>query len=212
MSRLGQPPVPGQEHLGGWVDDVWRGEKCGEVGGWCPRLFAHLKEMLPVRSMLDIGCGTGASLKMAKRHGLDMNLCCGIEGDPSAIAAADESIRSRIILHDYCVAPALRYGEYDLCWSVEFLEHIDEAYLKNVLSDMRRCKVVVCTANPDASGGWHHTNCKAESYWINTFAIAGFTFSPFMTELVHSIARPDLEQSDPCCWFVARSSMFFRRD
>jgi 2-polyprenyl-3-methyl-5-hydroxy-6-metoxy-1,4-benzoquinol methylase len=172
-------------------------------------VWDHLKELWHVRSFLDIGCGVGASLSWWHPRGIE---CHGIEGDPTAVAAASADIRHLIRPHDYVTGPSLRPTEsYDLGWSIEFLEHVEERFLPHILADMRQCAHIVVTASPSADGGHHHVNCKPRDWWLHVMSGVGMEYMQLTTELAHVIGHRELEGSDPNGWFVARSSMVFRR-
>jgi hypothetical protein len=80
-----------------------------------------------------------------------------------------------VIIHDFTIGP-LDVEPRDLCWSVEFLEHVREQYMDNYFSIFDKCNYILCTANPNANKGHHHVNAKPMSYWIEKFNERGFSF------------------------------------
>lgn len=210
MSRLGQAGDPATPHLGGWVNENFGSRQVGEVGTYCPDVWDFLAERLKVRRYLDIGCGVGASLRHMKEKGIEV---VGVEGDRSAVAAADESVRGDIILHDYNTGPAIKEAEFDLCYSAEFVEHVGEKFIRNFLLDMGRCRNVLITHAGPGQGGHHHVNCRQGDYWVGALAAAGFRNDEVMTEIVRALAG-DLAsgaRGGACCWFGARSFLFFSK-
>lgn len=119
-----------------------------------------------VKTMVDVGCGTGGMLMAALYHGIR---AIGIDGDPMLRPS---------ILHNFDDGP-LSIPETDLGWSVEFLEHIEEKYLNNVFSVLSKCKYVVCTHN-EHPGPWHF-NCRENAYWTDQFTRRGFRYDPETT-------------------------------
>lgn len=66
--------------------------------------------------------------------------------------------------------------KFDLCWCVEFLEHVEEKYMDNYFDTFKKCKYVFCTYAPKGKGGYHHVNTQDEDYWINKFHHFNFSF------------------------------------
>jgi hypothetical protein len=134
-----------------------------------------------VKSMVDIGCGRACVIKDASDiHQLDV---LGIDGDPGTLHGEYNFERPDVpfLLHDYATGPAPIDREFDLCWSVEFLEHVDEKYMDNWMTDVKRCKYVVCTHAEPGDGGRHHVNEQYMEYWENKFEEYGFTFDVDLT-------------------------------
>jgi hypothetical protein len=72
--------------------------------------------------------------------------------------------------------------EFDVGWCVEFLEHVEEKYIPNIMDTFRRCKIVVAThALPGDTGGWHHVNLQSPEYWIKKFEDEGFIYDELKT-------------------------------
>ena len=139
----------------------------------------HMIRILNVKSMLDIGCGPGGMVKLAKSKGLD---AYGIDGDFSV--ERDKEIESNIKIHDYEVGPSDFDKQVDLIWSVEFLEHVWEKYQKNYMKDFQRGKFVIVTYAPPGKAGHHHVNCNTQEYWIDVFKKYGFSYDANMTRMI----------------------------
>jgi len=135
-----------------------------------------------IKSMLDIGCGRACVIDDAKTiHGLEV---LGIDGDPGDLHGEFNFKRPPVPfqLHDYTTGPApLDDREFDLCWSVEFLEHVDETYMDNWMEDAKRCKYVICTHAEPGDGGRHHVNEQFREYWVEKFNHYGFDFDVDLT-------------------------------
>lgn len=135
--------------------------------------FDYLVSHFQVKNMVDIGCGPGGMVYYALSKGIK---AVGVDGDPSV--ARDCPV---IIEHDYTRKP-LYLGEFDLGWSVEFVEHVEELYLQNFMETFLSCKHVFITAAVPGQDGFHHVNCQWGSYWIRKFEEAGFTLDQEATE------------------------------
>jgi SAM-dependent methyltransferase len=125
----------------------------------------YMVENYGVSSLLDIGCGTGGMLEVAHQAGLEV---AGIDGDFTAKRNAP------VLVHDFTAGPAEFENTFDLAWSVEFLEHVEEQYMDNYMAAFQRCKYALVTFAPEGTPGHHHVNCRDEGYWVNKFADYGF--------------------------------------
>jgi len=97
---------------------------------------------------------------------------------------------------------------YDLGYSVEVLEHIDEKYINNYMPIFENCKYVVIMAAPPGWPGVHHVNCKDHDYWIDVFSKHGLIHYPYGTKLVRESStmnnkRPYHKR------FIAHRALFF---
>ena len=129
-----------------------------------------------VKSILDIGCGRGCVIKDA----IDLHQMegLGIDGVEDSFLQNWNFTRDiPFVLHDYTKGAApLKDWEGDLCWTVEFLEHVEEKYIPNFMVDVQRCKYVICTHARPGDGGRHHVNEQNHDYWIKAFDQYGFDF------------------------------------
>ena len=126
------------------------------------------------KSFLDIGCGPGGMVELAKSKGL---LVKGIDGDHT-LKRPNETDYT---LHDFTKAPLIPDFGYDIGWSVEFVEHVEEKYIPNYMPCFQSCNTVVITYAPPGWEGHHHVNLKDEDYWIQTFATNGLKHNAEMT-------------------------------
>jgi hypothetical protein len=153
-------------HLGGHFGNVNKD----------PAVLRYLVERYDIRSMLDVGCGPGGMLDEAEALGV---WAAGVDGDPY-VREADR----RIILHDYTTGPLVMPVE--LIWCTEFVEHVEEIYLGNILTTLcePHVRVLYLTAAPLGFPGHHHVNCQPESYWIDLLARYGWAKDEEATQWV----------------------------
>lgn len=141
------------EHLGGHMNKVHtdRGP-----------LKIMMKEY-NCKSLLDIGCGPGWQVDVAKDLGYQSY---GIDGDWTVLPK-----KPNFWLHDFTEGPVEHEANerYDLAWSVEFLEHIEEQYLPNVMESFRLCKYAIVTHAVPGQNGHHHVNLQEKQYWVDKF-------------------------------------------
>lgn len=173
------------EHLGGYVPG-------GDPDTWYPDLWRWLIDDQGVKSMIDVGCGEGQTIDWFAANGCDV---IGIDG-------IDQN-HPDFVKHDYTTGRLLanpRVGRTskaqntaphewaDLCWSAEFVEHVEERYVPNFLDTFACAKLVMMTHAVPGQGGWHHVNCRTSDYWIGAMAAVGYQLDHAMTTLTRALA------------------------
>lgn len=118
-----------------------------------------------VKTMIDIGCGTGGQVFEAIALGID---AYGVDG------TKDIPNDDRFQRVDYRISNSSFSGPFDLGWSAEFVEHVEESCMPIFMRDFQKCKNVILTAAPPFWGGKNHVNEQSEIYWINVFQDYGF--------------------------------------
>lgn len=174
-------PIGRQEttegHLGGYI--------IGQAapGTWCPGVWDRLMREEGVRSMLDVGCGLGYVLRYFHDNGCDV---LGVDGSPSAVT--NNVMKSHVRKHDFSTGAWSPEKSYDLVWSSEFLEHVEEKYIGNFMPAFSKAKkyVVVTYATP-GQGGHHHVNENTEAYWCDRFKDIGFVIDDSLTKIARSL-------------------------
>lgn len=144
-----------------------------------------------IASMLDIGCGRGCVVKDAITFGVD---AMGIDGDPGDLHEDKYKYKRDpsmpFLLHDYTVGVAPINREFDLAWSVEFLEHVESEYISNYMPSFQKCKYVIVThakpkpgtVNGRSATNHHHVNEQFEDYWFDIFHQYGFDHDSALTK------------------------------
>lgn len=127
-----------------------------------------------IKSFIDIGCGPGGMVNLASELGLDS---LGIDGDFTVNRTGNN-----FLIHDYTTGPTQFRQNFDMAWSCEFVEHVEEKYISNYIKDFQRAKYVVMTYSEKP--GHHHVNLKPVDYWIKVFNDYGFEYSPKYTDLI----------------------------
>jgi hypothetical protein len=185
-------------HLGGYI----RG---GDPGTWCPNLWKWAVRQFDVHSVLDVGCGEGHSTRFFSDLGCQVE---GVEGCEQALH--DNIIPECIALHDICKGPYLTSQRPDLVWACEFLEHVDEQYLGNILATFSQARkaILVTHAFPGQHRGHHHVNCRRSSYWIRQIESVGFRCDTVLTRRARAVTLHDY----PGVNHFARSGLVFLRD
>jgi len=153
----------------------------------------YLKTIFEIKSMIDIGCGLGKQVSKANKS--KNIIAVGVDGDPSLKIYDGKNF----IYHDYTVGE-LDIGEFDLGWSVEFLEHVYEKYISNIFSTFNNCKIVFCTHAIPGQRGSHHVNCQTDGYWIKKFQQNNFAYDDVISKKIRDV--------ESCKW-IRRTGLLF---
>jgi SAM-dependent methyltransferase len=173
----------GENHLGGYLR---RNKEFphGDPETWFPHLWKWVYDELDVRSVLDVGCGEGHSTKFFKDLGCEI---LGVDG--SIQAKTDSVILAYHHIHDFNNGPFIPPKTFDLVWSCEFVEHIEEKYIDNFLKTFSYAnKYIMMTYAEPGQKGWHYMNCQLEKYWVKKLSQIGFKLEPHLTEISRKIA------------------------
>lgn len=137
-------------------------------------------EHLQMKKFLDIGCGPGGMVEHVLSRGISS---LGVDGD--TLVHRNLSNKN-FILHDFC-STFLKLNEaYDVAWSCEFVEHVEESFLQNYMETFKSAKYILMTFAPPDTPGYHHVNCKSAEYWIEKFENNGFQFDKELTTIARS--------------------------
>jgi hypothetical protein len=150
-----------------------------------------------IKSFLDVGCGPGGMVELAHQKGLN---ALGVDGDYT-ITRFDPD---KFIIHDYTTGPLILENNYDLCWSCEFVEHVEEQYIDNYMQTIKNSTIVIITHAPPGHNGHHHVNCQYADYWINVFSKYGFDYDNEMTKTIGKIST--MKKS-----FLQKNGLFFKK-
>lgn len=168
----------GGVHLGGAL----LGEH-GDSQTWMPDIWERLIADYDIKSVVDVGCGGAATTKWFQDHGVE---ALGVEGDPFAW---EHRKCDPVILHDFTRGPFVPNKAFDLAWTSEFVEHVEEAFMANWMATLRACRFVCMTFATPGQGGHHHVNEQPESYWLEKFALYGFEHVPEETAKLRATSK-----------------------
>lgn len=192
------------EHLGGHCNIGWIDSNSIK--------FLKSKPALDITTVLDIGCGIGGMRNVC--HNLDLKWQ-GIDGDENILDFLDDEAKKDVIIHDFTKGKSNQLADvYDLGWSTEFLEHVEEKYQENYMDAYSRCRYIVTTAAPPGWKGHHHVNCQDQKYWVDVFESYGMIFDEVMTRQVrdHSLMYTTAGKINPRKQWVKQTGMFFRNE
>jgi len=191
VPRPDHPALNNREgHLGGYISArhpraAALGVEHGDSATWSPLLWRWIVEELAVTSVLDVGCGEGHGAGFFREQGCDV---LGVDGSVEALR--DSVIPDRHVRHDYASGPYRPGRDFDLVWSCEFVEHVEERYCENFLASFdSAARYLFMTAAPPGQVGWHHVNCQPSGYWIEKIEPRGFRFSRSLTRRARAIVE-----------------------
>jgi hypothetical protein len=120
----------GRSHVGGFIFN--------DSGTYEPHVWRWMQSRLNVTTVLDVACGLGISTDFFIRQG--MRPTC-LEGSKEALANQKWSPYltkyKPTTFQDFIIGPPKQFTAstpfFDAAWSAEFLEHMEEKYLPNVM-------------------------------------------------------------------------------
>lgn len=158
----------------------------------------YLINQYSIRSMLDVGCGPGGQVALAKSLGVRAE---GVDGDTRCVK---EAVGYFIHENDYTKSEFHPPEDVDLIWSTEFVEHVKEEYVDNFLATFKHARVVFLTFAPPGTAGNHHVNCQSAEYWIEKMEAIGFRHNLPQTLAVREESTMERD-------FVRNNGLLFER-
>ena len=149
-----------------------------------------------IKTMIDLGCGPGGQVELAKSLGID---AYGIDGDYTLERSFD------CIVHDFTKGTVdTPLESFDLCWTVEFVEHVSEEYMANYMPIIAKCKYVVMTHALPGEPGHHHVNCQTADYWVEKMKNCGLFYNDSLTKIIRKTSTMRKK-------FVGRRGLVFNK-
>lgn len=184
-----------EDHLGGFIIE-------NDPATFTPTLWKFICEKYEIKSVIDVGCGMGYALKEFSKYCEDF---LGVDG--SEYVQKNSDFKNHITHFDFSLSKYETDKKYDLAWSSEFVEHVDESFIENYFSIFENSKYVAITYADIDQDGHHHVNCKPKEYWINLFEKKDFEFLDLDTETLKNEAFKDALTYNP----TYRDNHFYNR-
>ena len=184
-----------KEHLGGSLN------KTNTNGINC---LKYLRDKFNIKTLLDVGCGPGGIIEYCKDIDIE---AFGLEGDLEVYNSS--KVKDKITKIDFTEEKYESKKIYDLVYSHEFLEHVDEEYMMNYLEAFKNSKYVLITAAPEGWTGHHHVNCQNNLYWIKKFNEIGLYHYPYESYKVRQEANVKINVKKNNKKFLVNRALFF---
>jgi SAM-dependent methyltransferase len=140
-------------------------------------------EYLNPNSILDLGCGIGTWLNVAK--GLGIKDIHGVDGE-----YVDKNLLTKYISAseftsaDLTKSLSLDRG-FDLCFCLEVAEHLPKESAKSIVETLvNHSDVILFSAAIPGQGGQNHLNEQYPTYWAKLFSEYDFAFYDLIRPLI----------------------------
>jgi SAM-dependent methyltransferase len=166
------------------------------------RIISIMRTLLPVRSVVDIGCARGTWLRQWQARTVDDVV--GIDGD--YVDRSQLEIDPRCFVVADLAAPFSLGRRFDLAQSLEVAEHLPPARAGTFVADIvaHSSTVLFSAANP-GQGGENHLNEQSCDYWRRLFLNHDYVAIDCLRPL---LAR---EKHIPA-WYRYNIMLYVRRD
>jgi len=161
-------------------------------------ILQTVREALNPGSVVDVGCGTGAWLKVWSDYGVENIL--GIDGEwvrPDQLLIPRNRFRQMDL-----TAPSALDEKFDLVESLEVAEHLPAAAADAFVAFLCSLgNVVLFSAAIPCQGGTHHLNEQWPGYWAALFQLHGF--------VAIDAIRDRFWDNEDVDWWYAQNTLFF---
>lgn len=179
-----------------------------EDGAGRRAVVRHLVDLAPVRSVLDVGCGTGQWLAAFRSCGVEDLV--GIDGPwvPRQLLAVPEA---HVLVQDL-TRPEPPGRRFDLAVCLEVAEHLSAGSAAGLVDLLvEAAPLVLFSAAVPGQGGSGHVNEQWPPYWASRFAERGYVVvdalrpvlwddervPPYMRQNLLVYARPEVIEAHP---------------
>nr|WP_314075188.1 class I SAM-dependent methyltransferase [uncultured Roseococcus sp.] len=155
-------------------------------------------QMFHPKSVLDIGCGLGAYLKLLEEKGAQITGVDGAEWTNQHLIS-----REQYQCWDLSSGtPTTLMSQFDVSICLETLEHIPEEAAFEIIRKLSTCSKqgIIFSAAQIGQPGHHHINCHPHRYWLDAFDKLGWVVD------VHGSAR--LRLLSTLIWFQRNLFVF----
>ncbi len=134
------------------------------------RIVPVVTTVLPVRSVVDIGCGQGAWLSVWAKTGATIRGLDGSYVDRAGLLIPEAAFQVADLARPIVPGP-----RFDLAQSLEVAEHLPPARAESFVADLvSLAPFVLFSAAVPGQGGEHHVNERPLEYWRGLFRRHGY--------------------------------------
>lgn len=161
-------------------------------------ILPYIINTFNVKSVIDIGCGNGSWLNMAKQLGI-INIK-GIDG--VQVPQAELLINKDEFLQVDLQKPFKEDSKYDLAICLEVAEHLHEDAAQTIVNTIcSYSDVILFSAAIPNQGGQNHLNEQWPDYWQEKFEVNGFS--------AYDILRDKFWDNEKVFWWYRQNSLIY---
>ena len=149
---------PNKPHLGGNFIEL-------NPSTHCPNAWNYVINKYNIKSVLDVGSGSGYAAQWFSEQGVITTAIDGLEYNVQNAVYPTQQVD--LTERPFCIG-------VDLVNCIEVVEHIEEKYLDNLLTTLCCGKFLMMTHGLPGQEGHHHVNCQPKEYWIDRLQARGF--------------------------------------
>lgn len=176
----------------------------GPATASAPAMAASIVRDLAPRSVIDVGCGTGALLAALRERG------CEVLGVDGAAAALDACRRRQLEVRRVDLGRARWRSDrsFDVALSLEVAEHLPRRAADRYVDLLASlAPALVFSAATPGQGGLDHRNEQPHSYWIEKLARRGLRLDRRLTDCW----RDEWRRDGDVVWWYTDNLLVFRR-
>jgi len=189
-------------------DDIYKDLLDGQLARQAPQnrdsaklILNILLEYIQPNSILDVGCGLGHWLQVARQLGIQN--VHGIEGhwlDRSQLAIDASLVEVADLEHGFSLG-----RRFDLAVCIEVAEHLAPASAERLVESLAsHSDLILFSAAIPFQGGHHHVNEQFPDYWAELFLHRGFHSLDFI--------RPRVWNDPGVLWWLRQNTILFAHD
>ncbi len=166
-------------------------------------ITSHVSSLIPLESVLDVGCASGTWLRAWAEHGV--GFVYGIDGnwvDRESLELPSSNFSAINLADGFDLG-----RKFDLVQSFEVAEHLQPSAAEHFvdgLTSHARCYILFSAA-PPGQGGDHHVNERSYDYWREMFGRRGFAVLDCIRPYVIGDKRVSF-------WYRYNSFLYVRRE
>jgi SAM-dependent methyltransferase len=162
------------------------------------RIVPVILELIPVHSVLDVGCGTGHFLRAFQEAGVRDVM--GIDGD---YVPRDQLVIDQKLFQAHELKQGFDFQRrYDLVISLEVAEHLPADAAEHFIDCLvRHASIILFSVAVPHQGGTGHLNEQWASYWVDRFYSRGYQ--------VYDVVRPSIWRDSQVAWWYKQNIILF---
>ena len=181
-----------------------------DINSWNYEIWNFLINEFKIKTVVDIGAGTGIACKAFDDLGVDV---LGIEGSKKCYNESE--IKHKLVVHDFYDGPFLQ-KKAQLIWSCEVFEHISMEYLPNIVETIKYCepRLLVFSAANEGQGGHCHVNCQKPTWWVNFIHsnLDNLAYHDKLTHICRSLSKANTSGRGDYSYFNRTGLVFVNRN